>query len=78
MTREFIRQLEQNLKIGNLRGIHLNALPGRYATRLDLFDLSELNSELPQLFLDGLLSQSNFRFTISFDRVRVSDMEEEK
>jgi len=33
---EFLKILKQKLKTGNLRSIHLNALPGRLATRLDL------------------------------------------
>src|SRR3989304_5100247 len=78
MTREFIKPLEEKLKIGTLRGIHLNALPGRYATRLDLFNLSSLRAELSGQFLDLLLKERDFKFNISFDRVRISELDEEQ
>jgi hypothetical protein len=35
----FLQALQSKLKGGNARSIHLNALPGRFATRLDLIQL---------------------------------------
>jgi superfamily I DNA and/or RNA helicase/very-short-patch-repair endonuclease len=77
MNKEFLKQLSRKLKTGNLRTIHLNALPGRYATRLDVFDLGEIDADLPHSFLNHLHADPNFRFPISFDRIRLSALKEE-
>jgi len=37
MNLKFLETLRNKLKSGNLRSINLNALPGRYVTRLDLY-----------------------------------------
>lgn len=38
----FLNALRDKLKGGNTKSIHLNALPGRYATRLDLANLNHI------------------------------------
>ena len=38
--KKFLINLNKKLKIGNMRSVHLNALPGRYATRLDFEKLN--------------------------------------
>ncbi|MEK6816989.1 MAG: hypothetical protein AABY09_05220, partial [Nanoarchaeota archaeon] len=35
----FLKGLLEKLKVGNRRGIHLNALPGQHRARIDLKDL---------------------------------------
>jgi len=39
-SKDFLKNLNKKFKTGNLRSIHLNVLPGRYATHLDLFKLT--------------------------------------
>jgi len=48
--KNFIKKLLEKLKVGNTRSIHLNALPGRSATRLDLFQLSMTDKKNKTLF----------------------------
>lgn len=60
----FIKKLLEKLKVGNARSIHLNALPGRPATRLDLFELSNVEENMPSDFLDTILNNESFSFAI--------------
>ena len=41
----FLKALRDKLKGGNTRSIHLNVLPGRYATRLDLGNLNYIRPD---------------------------------
>jgi hypothetical protein len=68
----FIQALRDKLKGGNTKSIHLNALPGRYATRLDLSTLNIIKPEFANEFLVLLFSKSCFEFSISFDSVNLS------
>ncbi len=65
----FIRRLLDKLKTGNRRSIHLSAAPGRLSGRLDLFDLANIDPDLPNQFISTLLSKKTFRFPISFKGV---------
>ncbi|HMH35273.1 MAG TPA: hypothetical protein VK543_19695, partial [Puia sp.] len=65
----FLKALRDKLKGGNSKSIHLNVLPGRYAARLDLANLSYVDEAMPRAFLETLLMSSHFDFTISFDRL---------
>jgi len=65
----FLRALREKLKGGNIRSIHLNALPGRYATRLDFTNLDFIEPKLAEKFFNQLLSKACFEFPISFDKV---------
>jgi superfamily I DNA and/or RNA helicase/very-short-patch-repair endonuclease len=71
MNLEFLKRLKQKLQIGNTRSIHLNAIPGRLATRLDAYDLNNVQDNLADKFLQSLFTQSkfNFRFKITTDHV---------
>ena len=60
----FLKALREKLKGGNTRSIHLNALPGRFATRLDLAGLNTIDKDLSRKFLDLLLNKVNFEFDI--------------
>lgn len=75
---EFFKHLNKKLKTGNLRSIHLNALPGRYATRLDLHKLHVIQDYLAEEFLSKLLQEPNFKFTVSFNGFSISDLTEEQ
>ncbi len=76
-TIEFLKHLNRKLKTGNLRSIHLNALPGRYATRLDLHKLNVIKGQLAADFLKTLLQEPSFKFTISFDRINLNEIDED-
>lgn len=65
----FLKALRDKLKGGNIRSIHLNALPGRYATRLDLAQLNIIHSSTAANFLNTLLAKSSFEFSINFDKI---------
>lgn len=62
----FIQKLLSRLKNGDTRSIHLNALPANFA-RLDVYDLSNIEPGLHLKFLELLLSQASFRFSVSVD-----------
>jgi very-short-patch-repair endonuclease len=76
----FLKALREKLKGGNTRSIHLNALPGRFATRLDLAGFNTIDKDLSRKFLDLLLNKVNFEFDISFDTLRdsISNPEDNK
>lgn len=73
----FIKRLLDKLKVGNARSIHLNAVPGRSATRLDLYQLSDIDKDLPKNFLDKLMTNDSFSFTISYDKVNLGEIDDE-
>ena len=60
--KNFIKKLLEKLKVGNTRSIHLNCVPGRSATRLDLFQLSQIDKNIPSEFIETLLSEDSFSF----------------
>ncbi len=68
----FIQALRDKLKGGNTKSIHLNALPGRYATRLDLSNLNIIKPEFANEFLKLLFTKACFDFNISFDNINLS------
>lgn len=77
----FLKALRDKLKGGNTKSIHLNALPGRFATRLDFANLNYIKPEYAETFLETLLSKSCFEFKISFDDIdlnKVSTEEQKK
>jgi len=83
-TIELLKYLSKKLQTGNTRSIHLNALPGRYATRLDLANLNIIdlltNNKLEGTsgfsFIETLLTKSDFSFTLSFDKINLSKTDE--
>ncbi len=40
VTRKLIEELQNRLKVGSLRGVHLNAIPVRSRYKFDLYRLS--------------------------------------
>jgi DNA polymerase III delta prime subunit len=62
----FLEKLLTRLKSGDARSIHLNAMPGNFA-RLDIYDLSNINTSLHLAFLETLLTKKSFQFTISIE-----------
>ena len=76
--KNFIKKLLEKLKVGNTRSIHLNCVPGRSATRLDLFQLSQIDKNIPSEFIETLLSEDSFSFTTTFDKVDLGELEEDE
>ncbi len=70
----FLQSLQSKLKGGNARSIHLNALPGRLATRLDVKQLDSIENNLSDCFLTTLLTKSSFEFKISFDKIDLNEV----
>lgn len=73
----FLQSLQSKLKGGNARSIHLNALPGRFATRLDLKQLDIVEKDLSAAFLNTLLNKPSFEFKISFDKIDLNEVSQE-
>lgn len=76
--KNFIKRLLEKLKIGNARSIHLNAIPGRSATRLDLHQLSHIEQGMSHDFIETILSNDTFSFVISYDKIDLGDIDEEE
>jgi len=76
--KNFIKRLLEKLKVGNTRSIHLNSIPGRSATRLDLFQLEQVEKGTPENFIKTILNDSSFSFTISYDKIDLSSVTEEE
>jgi len=90
MNKQFISYLNNKLKTGNLNSIHLNALPGRLATRLDICDLditNETDSEKvlisnsgqkvsTDFIFNNLLSKSKFEYKFSFENALITTIQE--
>lgn len=66
LTGKLLEELQNRLKVGNRRGVHLNAIPGRSRYKFDLNRLSHLSEELPQEFVNALLTEQPLRFKISW------------
>src|SRR5690606_35389516 len=56
---------QNKLKVGNRRGVHLNAIPGNSRYKLDLARLSTIYKSLPEHFILDLLTQRNMKFSFS-------------
>ncbi|PUZ20695.1 AAA domain-containing protein [Chitinophaga costaii] len=76
----FLKALRDKLKGGNSRSIHLNALPGKFATRLDLADLNVVKPHLADAFLQQLFTNAKFEFPIDFheDPAHIRPADEQK
>lgn len=83
-TLELLKYLSKKLQTGNTQSIHLNALPGRYATRLDITNLNIIDNltntkkenNLAFTFLETLLTKPDFSFQISFDKINLNKIDE--
>ncbi len=73
-SKVFLQALQNKLKGGSSRSIHLNALPGRLATRLDLKQLDLVGKDLSAKFLTTILTKQSFEFKISFDNVDLNEL----
>lgn len=65
LSEKLILELQKRLKIGNRRGVHLNAIPSNSKYKFDLNRLSHIDKNLPNNFIKDLLSQASLKFKIS-------------
>ena len=66
---DVFESLQSKLKVGNRRGVHLNAIPGNSRYKFDLSRLSAIKKSLPELFVLDLLTMSNVNFNISATQI---------
>ena len=66
ITEKLLTELQNRLKVGSRRGVHLNAIPGRSRYKFDLTKLSHIDTNLPQSFINALLSELPLKFKISW------------
>jgi len=66
LTEKFLTELQRRLKIGNRRGVHLNAIPGNSRYKFDLNRLSQIDKNLPMSFIKALLTQQPLKFRVSW------------
>lgn len=74
-SKEFIEKLLDRLKVGNRRGIHLNALLNSRA-KFELESLNDFQDDLATKFLVKLFSQKTVSQSLNFDGINLSDIEE--
>jgi superfamily I DNA and/or RNA helicase/transcription elongation GreA/GreB family factor/very-short-patch-repair endonuclease len=66
LTKKLLDELQRRLKIGNRRGVHLNAIPANSRYKFDLSRLSHIDKNLPDNFIKSLLSEQPLKFRISW------------
>ncbi|MBL7851615.1 MAG: GreA/GreB family elongation factor [Cyclobacteriaceae bacterium] len=66
LTDKLLTELQRRLKIGNRRGVHLNAIPSNSRYKFDITRLSHLDKGLPSAFVSKLLTDQPLRFKISW------------
>jgi len=66
LTEKLLSELQKRLKIGNRRGVHLNAIPANSRYKFDLNRLSHIDKNLPDNFVKSLLSEMPLKFRISW------------
>lgn len=66
LTAKFLGELQKRLKIGNRKGVHLNAIPSRSNYKFDVSRLSYIEKDLPNQFIKSLLTELPLKFRISW------------
>jgi superfamily I DNA and/or RNA helicase/transcription elongation GreA/GreB family factor/very-short-patch-repair endonuclease len=66
LTEKLLTELQRRLKIGNRRGVHLNAIPANSRYKFDINRLSHIDKNLPRNFINALLSEQPLKFRISW------------
>lgn len=66
LTAKLLTELQRRLKIGNRRGVHLNAIPANSRYKFDLNRLSHIDKNLPDNFVKALLTELPLKFRISW------------
>lgn len=71
LSKSLLLELQKRLKVGNRKGVHLNAIPKKSAYKLDISTFSAINENLPNEFLNTLLSKNNFSYEISWKDIDI-------
>ncbi len=66
ITEKLLTELQNRLKVGSRRGVHLNAITGRSRYKFDITRLSHIDENLPQNFINALLSELPLKFRVSW------------
>lgn len=66
ISQKLLVALQNRLKVGSRRGVHLNAITGRSRYKFDLTRLSYIDENLPQNFINSLLTDLPLKFKISW------------
>lgn len=66
ITEKLLIELQNRLKVGSRRGVHLNAIPARSRYKFDLTRLSYIDKNLPTNFINALLTELPLKFKISW------------
>ncbi len=66
ISEKLIKELQNRLKIGNRRGVHLNAIPANSRYKFDISRLAQIDKNLPKNFIDSLLREQPLKFKISW------------
>jgi superfamily I DNA and/or RNA helicase/transcription elongation GreA/GreB family factor/very-short-patch-repair endonuclease len=66
ITEKLLIELQNRLKVGSRRGVHLNAIPARSRYKFDLTRLSHIDKDLPKKFINSLLTEQPLKFKISW------------
>jgi len=66
INNKILTELQNRLKVGNKRGVHLNAIPANSRYKFDIKKLTYIEKELPQKFINSLLTEQPMRFKISW------------
>ena len=61
ISKNLLLELQNRLKVGSRRGVHLNAIPAHSRYKFDLTRLSHIDKNLPQNFINALLSEQHFK-----------------
>lgn len=66
LTKKLLTDLQKRLKIGDRRSVQLNAIPGKSKYKFDLTRLSYIDKNLPNNFVNALLTDQPLKFRISW------------
>lgn len=73
ISESLLVELQNRLKVGNRRGVHLNAIPGKSQYKFDLNRISLIDKELPNKFIEELTSKASIKFKIEWPNVSSDD-----
>ncbi|PKA98742.1 superfamily I DNA and/or RNA helicase [Flavobacteriaceae bacterium MAR_2009_75] len=66
ITERLLIELQNRLKVGSRRGVHLNAIPARSRYKFDFTRLSHIDENLPNNFINSLLTELPLKFKVSW------------
>jgi hypothetical protein len=66
LSKKLLSELQRRLKVGNRKGVHLNAIPGRSAYKFDVSRLAKIQENMPRDFVNALLSNNALKFKITW------------